>query len=332
MMDRFVPPEIDPNDDRRAFLARMAGTAIGVGVLANGEFANSAEPNPNPDNTLIEGRWKYCLNTSTIHGDAVPLLDQIDVASQAGYDSIELWLRDIEKYLSSGGKLEELRKRIRDAGLTIESAIAFAPWIVEDEASRRKAFDQAEKEMDIIVAIGGTRIAAPPAGAVNGDTLDLDRVGDRYRALLEVGSKVGCVPQLEVWGFSKNLSKLSEVLHVAAAAQHPYACVLPDVYHLYKGGSDFEDLGLLAGSRIHVLHVNDYPDIQRDKISDADRVYPGDGIAPLQKIFKTIAMNGFRGVLSLELFNRKYWEMPPLENAKLGLAKMKSAVAAAIIS
>lgn len=273
---------------------------------------------------------KYCLNTSTIHGEAVPLLEQIEVARQAGYDSMELWLRDIDKYLSGGGSLADLKKRIADAGLTIESSIAFAPWIVADDATHKKALDQAKKEMETIVAIGGTRIAAPPAGAVDGDRLDLDLAGQRYRALLEAGRQVGCLPQLEVWGFSKNLSKLSEVLYVAAAAQHPDACVLPDVYHLYKGGSLFEDLGLLAGTKIHVFHVNDYPDIPRDKISDADRVYPGDGIAPITKVFKTVMASGFQGVVSLELFNRKYWETPPLENATLGLRKMRAAIDRAI--
>lgn len=273
---------------------------------------------------------KYCLNTSTIHGEVVPLLEQIDVARKAGYDSMELWLRDIDKYLSGGGTLSDLKKRIADAGLTIESAIAFAPWIVADETTHRKALDQAKKEMEMIVAIGGKRIAAPPAGAVDGERLDLDLAGERYRALLEVGRQVGCLPQLEVWGFSKNLSKLSEVLYVAAAAQHPDACVLPDVYHLYKGGSNFDDLGLLAGTRVHVFHVNDYPDIPREKITDADRVYPGDGIAPIAKVFKTVVASGFKGVLSLELFNRKYWETPPLENATIGLKKTKAAIAAAL--
>ena len=35
---------------------------------------------------------------------------------------------------------------------------------------------------------------------------------------------------------------------------------------------------------------------------------------------------GFRGVLSLELFNREYWEQDPLEVAKTGLRKTREAV------
>lgn len=318
------------SSDRRRFLG---GSVVGGAmVLLGGKAMMGAQGQPNTItttetiNTAGVPALKYCLNTSTIHGEVVPIVDQVTIAQKAGYDSMEIWLRDVDKYTSGGGSLNDLRKRISDAGLTIESSIAFAPWILADQAAHRKALEQAKREMEIVVALGGKRIAAPPAGATDGELVDLNVSGERYRALLELGRQVGCLPQLEVWGFSKNLSKLSEVLHVAAAAQHPDACVLPDVYHLYKGGSNFNDLGLLAGNKIHVFHMNDYPDMPRDKITDADRVYPGDGIAPIGDILKTVIASGFKGVLSLELFNREYWKMDPLENATIGLKKMKSVI------
>ena len=78
---------------------------------------------------------------------------------------------------------------------------------------------------------------------------------------------------------------------------------------------------------MHVLHVNDYPaDPPRDKITDASRVFPTDGIAPLGQIFRDLYAAGYRGVLSLELFNREYWKREPLWVAKTGLAKTKAAV------
>jgi sugar phosphate isomerase/epimerase len=84
---------------------------------------------------------------------------------------------------------------------------------------------------------------------------------------------------------------------------------------------------MLEGKRVFVFHMNDYHDIPRDKINDADRVYPGDGIAPLGYIFQTMMKNGFDGVLSLELFNREYWQQDPRVVAKTGLEKMKAAMA-----
>jgi sugar phosphate isomerase/epimerase len=116
-------------------------------------------------------------------------------------------------------------------------------------------------------------------------------------------------------------------MYVCIESHHPRACVLPDIYHLYKGGSDFVGLGLLGPSALHVFHVNDYPATpERAKISDADRVYPGDGIAPTRDILRNLHRIGFRGYLSLELFNREYWKQDPLMVAKTGLEKMRSAV------
>ena len=316
----------DPCSNRRQFnQTTLAGVSAAlVGMASTQRSLNATEPSPS--NLARTNKLKYCLNTSTIHGEVVPIVEQIEIARKAGYDAIEFWLRDITKYTSQGGTLPELKKRIIDAGLTVESAIAFANWIVDDEGARKKGLEQARKDMDIVTAIGGTRIAAPPAGATDSGPLNLEQAGERYRALLEVGKAAGCIAQLEVWGFSKNLSKLSEVLYVAAAAQHPDACVLPDIYHLYKGGSSFNDLRLLSGKRIHVFHMNDYPDIVRDKINDADRVYPGDGIAPVSKILATVFESGFDGVLSLELFNRTYWAQDPNAVAAKGLERMKLAV------
>src|ERR1039457_6018182 len=67
------------------------------------------------------------------------------------------------------------------------------------------------------------------------------------------------VPELEFWGTSPYLSRLSQAAYVALEASHSKACVLADVFHLYKGGSGFEGLRLLSGQAIQVIHLNDYP-------------------------------------------------------------------------
>lgn len=269
---------------------------------------------------------KLCLNMSTIENKKVPIREQLKIAAEAGYDAVELWVGDIDKYVSDGGKLEDLKREIDDLGLTVESAIAFGKWIVDDDGERTQGLEQSKRDMETLRAIGGLRIAAPPVGATNEAGLDLNAAADRYAKLLELGRSCDVLPQVELWGFSKNLSTLAEVLYVAAAANDADACVLLDVYHLYKGGSDFSNIGLVPGAQMHCLHMNDYPDITRDIIADKDRVYPGDGVAPLSKILKTLVRGGFRGVLSLELFNRSYWGLPPAEVAKTGIEKMRAAV------
>ncbi len=222
--------------------------------------------------------------------------------------------------------MADLRKQIEDAGLTVDSAIGFASglWTIR---KRKAGLEEAKRDMNTLREIGGIRIAAPPAGATDDPKLDLFAVAERYRALLELGDEMGVIPQLEVWGFSKNLSRLGETVFVCVEADHPKSCVLPDVYHIYKGGSGFSGLDLLSDSAIQVFHVNDYPaEPGRTEINDSHRVYPGDGIAPLSEILKMIGGRGREVTLSLELFNRDYWKQDPLEVARTGLQKMKSSV------
>ena len=112
---------------------------------------------------------------------------------------------------------------------------------------------------------------------------------------------------------------------------HPKACVLADIYHLYKGGSEANGLRLLGPNTVQVLHVNDYPaDPPREKINDSFRVYPGDGSGPVIDILRLLHATGGRKVLSLEVFNRKYWEQDALEVARTGLEKMKAAAGKAL--
>jgi sugar phosphate isomerase/epimerase len=198
---------------------------------------------------------------------------------------------------------------------------------VDDDAQRAKGLERAKYEMDLVAQIGGTRLAAPPSGATDVPGLDLVKAAERYRALLDAGDQIGIVAQLELWGFSKNLHRLGECACVAIESGHPKACVLLDVYHLYKGETDINGIGLLNGNAVHVLHLNDYPaDPPREKINDSFRVYPGDGVAPIVEILRTLHAIGGEKALSLELFNRKYYGMDPLEVARGGLEKMKAVV------
>jgi sugar phosphate isomerase/epimerase len=270
--------------------------------------------------------FRYCLNTSTIRGQKLPLPEIVDLAARAGYDAIEPWISEIDAYVESGGTLSDLKSRIADSGLTVESAIGFFEWIVDDETKRAAALQQAARDMEMLAQIGGKRIAAPPMGATDVSNLNLLQSAERYRTLLEIGDKTGVVPQVEVWGFSQSLNRLGEAALIAIESGHPDACILADVYHLYKGGSPLEGLKVVRGAAMHVFHVNDYPAIAPAQIKDEDRVYPGDGIAPLTPIFNTLREIGFHGFLSLELFNASYWQQDAATVVQTGLQKMRAAV------
>jgi 2-keto-myo-inositol isomerase len=314
---------------RRGALGR---TGVLLGAAAFGSnFIGAAAQGSEPTSKTDSKPFLFCLNTATIRGQKLGIVKEIEVAAKAGYDAIEPWVDSVEQFTKAGGSLSDLRKRISDLGLTVEGAIGFPEWIVDDDARRARGMEQAKREMDLVAQIGAKRFASPPAGATDLPKLDLLKAAERYLALLEAGQNSGLVPELELWGFSKNLNHLGECVAVAMETGHPNACVLADVFHLHKGGSKIESLRLLGPTAIQVLHMNDFPaDPPREKIDDSYRVFPGDGTAPLAELLKLLHQTGGQKILSLELFNRKYWDQPAEEVAATGLSKMKAVAQAAL--
>ena len=314
---------------RREMLAR-GGACLGAAAAAA-----CGTPAPAASETKTDpkaGRpFRYSLNTGTIRGQKLTVPEQVDVTAKAGYDGIEPWVGEVRHYAEAGGSLGDLKKRIADHGLVVVGAITFARWIVDDDDARAKGTEEMKRDMDLIARIGGHWIAAPPAGATRVEGMDLMKAAGRYRAVLEMGVEMGVTAQLEIWGPSKTLSRIGEAAFVAAEAAHPDACVLLDAYHVYKGGSDFGGLRILNGAAMHAFHVNDYPaEPPREQLNDSHRVYPGDGIAPLPSILRTLHETGFRGFLSLEVFNRDYWKQDAGAVAKTGLEKTRAVVEKAL--
>ncbi len=275
--------------------------------------------------------FKLALNTGTIRGYKLPLEEQIELAIKTGYQGIEPWLSDLANADKTPGKLDTLRQRCQDANLRVVSAIGFAQWAVNDNTARANALEQMKRDMELVKKIGGTHIAAAPAGVnQQGYTLELDHAAERYHAILEIGRNQGVIPQIEFWGASANLSRLDECLYIAARAGHPDACILADAYHMYRGKSTMESISLLSSQAMHCFHINDYPSSPpRAELNDGHRIWPGDGIAPLIPMLRTMRKNNTTPWLSLELFNKSYWEQPAAITAATGLQKLAAVTAAA---
>ena len=305
-------------DRRRAF--KTAGIASVLAFTSPALFAAEKK---------VAGKFTFCLNTSTISGQQAGIEKYIDIAARAGYEYIEPWVMDIRAYLKQGNSLKSLKKLLDDSKVTVADAIGFAPWMVDDAAARAAGFAQMREEMDMVAALGCTRIAAPSAGVDETKPLDLFKVGGYYKQLMEMGRQTGVTPLLEFWGSSPVFFHIGQALMACAIANEKSVKILPDVYHLYRGNSGFDCLEMLDGSLIDIIHINDYPgNSSREKLEDKDRVYPGEGIAPYRQIIQSLKRMKGEKILSLELFNETYWKQDMLQVAKTGLQKMQKLVTA----
>lgn len=253
-----------------------------------------------------------------------PLIEKIKVASQAGFEGIELWNDDLSDYVRSGGSLRDVRNALDDYGLVVPTVIHIGGWLDTEGDEYKEALEVARRKMDQAVQIGAARIiAGPPAGPV-----DLDRAGERYRELLAIGRSIGVLPAMEFLGFVDGVHTIKAAWEIVTRADDPDGTIVLDPFHIFRGGSPIEDINLVPGDRIAVFHFNDAPgEKPRLEQGDGDRVMPGDGILPLADELRMVRENGFRGAVSLELFNAALWEKKPLEVARLGIEKMRAIVA-----
>lgn len=301
-------------------------------LLAN-DFSENAEKSPldlSKKNAQCDGNVRFCLNLGTIRSYNLNLQEELEVATQAGYHSVEIWMDRLADYAGDGNgsfnesKLLELKKYLDDEGLAIEGGIGFAPWIVDDEQKRSSGLEELKRQSEALAILGGPCIAAPASGA--SQRIELKQIADRYATILGICGSIGVRPLLELWGTSPALSRVADALVICAEAQREDVALLLDVYHMFRGGNSFSVLSMIPASMIPVFHMNDYPAFpERTELQDRDRVFPGDGKAPWMQIVGALKRNHFKGALSFEIFNPTYAkEYAPVEQAKIGLGKMQA--------
>ena len=266
----------------------------------------------------------YCLNTSTIRCDGATVVDHIDTAAAAGWAGIEPWVSELDEWIAAGGTLDQVRARAEDRGIAIVNLIGFPEWAVPEDYRRSKGFEEAARCFRMAQDLGCPCVAAPPFG-IHDRQVDLLRVPEHFAALVDLAAEFDVTPLLEYWGIARTLGKTGEALLVAAECGRPGVQLLADVFHMYKGSGHHHGFEHFGAGRLGLVHVNDYPvEPERADITDADRVYPGDGMAPWPQIFTSLRAIGFDGMLSLELFNESYWRRGPEVIAREGLAKLKA--------
>ena len=230
---------------RREVLGTAAaafGAAVASSPAVEAQAPKAAAPRARPANEP----FGYCLNTSTIRGNNLDIVGVIDAASKAGFHAIEPWITELDAYTAKGGTLKDLGKRIADAGLTVEDAIAFNSILDDDDARRAASMEKLKADMDKVAQIGGKRIAAPPGNSRA--AVSLDNAAKYYREALELGEKMGVPPLLELWGTHPVLGPLSHGIYVTVAAGRADASLLLDVFHLYKSGTPFTALKQINGA------------------------------------------------------------------------------------
>ena len=304
---------------RRNFIS--SGAMAGVASMAAPALIFQNEDIPGKKEKRYQRNispWPVCLDTATIR--PASLKDKIKIAAKAGYDAIEPWDGELEEFEAKGGNLKDLGKEIKDRGLFVPSVIGLWNALPPDQQQWEASLKDTRRRMKMASAIGAQHIQTIPDTV--GNNYDPQWVAARYRDIIEIGLNEFNIHPALVFVKSFPLKTMGQAVAIAVDANHPKARIIPDVYHMHISGGGFEGLKLVRGDMIAIFQFNDAPASPAlPDLKDEHRVYPGDGILPLDKILKDLKATGFKGCVSLEMYNPDYWKENLQQVAETGLRK-----------
>jgi 2-keto-myo-inositol isomerase len=304
---------------RRNFIGLSSTIGLMAGILPTAAIAETKQLEQNGKRYQNGASpWPICLDTATIR--PASLKDKVSIAAEAGFDGIEPWDSELEAFEKSGGNLKVLGAEIKKLGLKVPSVIGLWNAIPGTMPEFELSLKETRRRMRMAHDIGAEHIQTIPNTLP--ENYNQKWVAERYRDIIEIGMKEFNIKPALVFVKYFTIKTLGQAVGIAMDANHPNAMVIPDVYHMYISDGGFEGLKMLKGDAIAIFQFNDAPNTPAFKdLKDEHRVYPGDGILPLTSIFKDLKATGYKGFISLEMYNPNYYKEDLLQVAKTGLRK-----------
>jgi 2-keto-myo-inositol isomerase len=271
---------------RREFMALSAGvTAM---AAAAGSTAQTASG-------LV-----VCMHGIT--SDGFDFRTTMEGWARAGIRAVEPDLVKAREFEDANGK-GSARKLLDDLGqLPFSSTNQL--YLDEDGEQRPGAIESLKWKVELAAALGADRLVAPSTASLPHVLADYDRLYANLHEAAEIARGAGISLMLEFTRNSRFVNNLRTSLDVVRTVNHPNLKCMIDVYHLWAGPSKFEDLDLVNVGEIHHVHFADTPRLPPLEVAEQkDRAFPGEGIAPLQRILDKLVQKGYNRALSLELFD-----------------------------
>jgi len=255
--------------------------------------------------------------------DNASIEDKIKSIAQAGFDSIEIWIKDLKN-------IPEIKRIIKGEGIRVAETVKIEGWFeldgslmgVKDDWS--SIFDECKKRIDITKELSSKYIVALPSRSDRGRFSSMSDGVERYIKILEYGKTIGVCPTLEFIGQSKQINNIDSALNFLNLVNDSYCKLIVDVFHIWRSGDEIGYSKKIPIESISLLHLHDVTSTyQRSEYKDRHRVMPGDGILNLKEFIEIFEKKGFTGDVSLGVYNHDNWVKDSYEVAKEGFFKMK---------
>ncbi len=259
---------------------------------------------------------KIALNgATTMRAD---LETDIRAASAAGFDLIEIWASKMREFLKTR-TAADLKNLLAENNLEPYSINSIEHITFRNAEDYRKIKQECEEFSKIAGEINCPYVVVVPGKLPNGAN-EKEIVDESVRVLNEladIAEKYNVGLAFEFLGQADcSVQTLDLDKKIIEKINRKSVGLVIDTFHFYAGNSTFEAIETLNPEKLFVFHINDVEDLPKADLTDAHRLYPGEGVLPIREIKKRFDKIGYDRMVSIEIFRPEYWAQDPFEVAR----------------
>ncbi len=248
------------------------------------------------------------------------LAEKMEAAAAIGFDGVEIFENDLLTYEGSPADVRYLAESL---GLTITCFQPFRDFEAMPEPQRARNMDRAERKFDVMQALGTDLLLVcsniSPA-SLNDDARAASDLAEMAERAAQRGMRVG----FEALAWGRNINRWRHAWDMVKAADHPALGLIVDSFHTLAVGDDLSGLTIVPAQKIFFAQLADAPALSMDVLSWSRhfRNFPGQGQLPVADFVRDLLAAGYRGPLSLEIFNDEFRSAPARLMARDGLRSL----------
>ncbi|WP_017582360.1 sugar phosphate isomerase/epimerase and 4-hydroxyphenylpyruvate domain-containing protein [Nocardiopsis valliformis] len=258
------------------------------------------------------------------------LEEKLSAAAKVGFDGVEIFENDL---IASPLAPREIRALAGELGLSIDLFQPFRDFEGVDDTRLAANLRRAEAKFALMTELGVDTLLVcsnATASAIDDDA----RSAAQLRALAETAEPYGVRIAYEALAWGRHVSTYGHSWRITEAADHPSLGVCLDSFHILSRGDDPSGIRDIPAEKILFLQLADAPRMDMDVLqwSRHHRCFPGQGGFDLTAFTEHVIAAGYRGPLSLEVFNDVFRAADPdrtAADALRSLSALEDAVARA---
>ena len=259
---------------------------------------------------------KIALNgATTMHAD---LETDIKAAKEAGFDLIEIWAAKLREFLKTKS-VGDLKNLLTDANIEPYSINSIEHITFRNAEEYEKIKAETEELSSIAGEIGCPYVVVVPGKLPENATKD-EIVEESVKVLNElagIAEKHNVSLAFEFLGQTDcSVQTLDLCNEIVEKVDRKNVGNVIDTFHFYAGNSTFEAIDEMKPEKLFIFHINDAENLPKENLTDAHRLYPGEGILPIKEIKAHFDKIGYDRMVSIEIFRPQYWKEDPFEVAR----------------